>query len=995
MVKQILDFSENNGLVLYNKLANAQNSYERLYLFDAAKLNVYGVFFRRYFKAKDAVAYKSEPSVCIFLEEQIPINSKKHYEVHAALWSEGKIDIYIILKGNSRLDIYNVKKPAEKIDNDLSLQNLLLASDSIINLNKERFSAKLFGQGTFWEQKENQHHINVNNSPYKHLVEYLMSIRKEFNQNEEYDLSSETVDKLLVLTILIKFLEEKKDTFDDRSTLDEIYSKYSIQSIEEIQGGHQLLSVIKDLSNELNGKIFDQFNSDEKHKIQNTSLSLLSNFLKADVELKTGQVFLWQQYSFQHLPAEVISAIYENFIQAEAEIDGTGHEKGVVYTPIHLVNFLIDEVMPLDNPPTSFIEKGSYKILDPTCGSGVFLVAAYKRLVQWWTILESQKTGKIVYPDLSTAQKILEDNLFGVDVKATAVRVTIFGLTTALLDFLTPKQVWGKLKFKDLTYRNIVHADPPSGFFKWALDAKNKGLRFSLTIGNPPFNPEKRESKEKVLDEKIIKSLNLKHKNIPRKNFALHFFETSMLLTDRICMIIPSSALLYDKSANEYRRNLFTNYSVSHIYDFTHLRETLFVKKGGEKKTGRTPVVAVFAVNKITQFKPIQHTVVKRTISVEQKLRFEIDDYDNHLVKWDWAVDPERQFVWKTNLLGGGRLFHLIARFKSLKSLGDVIRENEGWYEIRGFEGGSKHTTDGCDKIVSISENGDAHIVHNTTIKTSRLKDEFMYEPPFLVIDQVIGSSNIPVFLASTEKFPRKSKLYYNRDFIGISAPSSGENLLKKIYDSFRRQSENSLDYRLFVTSIGSSSLVLTETDINKSEILSVPFAGDPDLLKLTEPEKIIQNDVLKYYLHLGKAISGKSDGSILHKEVTQTELFDYGKVLCSELNDIYAQEKNFWQLGKVYKMASFTVFQIGFGLGGDLKHEIIAGGLDEKVEELINNETSNKGVTYHRVIRLYDHFEGFDCIYFVKPNAVRYWLRSIALRDADETFVELREEGY
>jgi len=650
--------------------------------------------------------------------------------------------------------------------------------------------------------------------------------------------------------------------------------------------------------------------------------------------------------------------------------------------------------MPLDNPPQSFIEKGEYKILDPTCGSGVFLVAAYKRLLQWWAIQESQRTGQIEYPDVLTAQKILEDNIFGVDVKKTAVRVTIFGLTTALLDFLTPKEVWSKLKFKDLAYRNIVPGEPPTGFFKWALKAKNEGMHFSLAIGNPPFNTEKKVKKEQVLDESIIEALDLKHKNIPRKNFALHFFETAMLLTDRICMIIPSSVLLYDKLANDYRKNLLSNYSVSHIYDFTHLRETLFVKKG-EKKTGRTPVVALFAENKPTQFNPIQHTVIKRTISVEQKLRFEIDDYDIHHVKWDWAVDPEKQFVWKTNLLGGGRLFHLIDKFKSFKSLKDLIKENDSWAEIRGFEGGSKQTIEGCDRIVSISENGEAEILRNTTIKTSKLKDVFMYEPPFLIIDQVIGTSNVPVFLASTDTCPQKSRLYYNRDFFGISAPLSGENLLREIYKSFRRKKERLLDYRFFIVSVSSSSLVLTETDVNKSEILSVPFSSDENLLKLSDAEEILQNDVLNYYLHLGKAISDKSDGSILHREVRHTELLEYGQVLCSELNDIYARNGNIWQLGKVFKMPSFTVFQIGFGIKGGLKHEFIRGDLDKKVEELINNEVSNRGATFRRIVRLYDHVDGFDCVYFIKPNALRYWLKSIALRDADETFVKLRKEGY
>ncbi|WP_162128707.1 hypothetical protein [Flavobacterium phycosphaerae] len=79
-------------------------------------------------------------------------------------------------------------------------------------------------------------------------------------------------------------------------------------------------------------------------------MNLLANFLRANINLKTNQLFIWEQYSFKHLPAEVISAIYENFIQAESVRNTGGKEKGVVYTPIHLVNLLIDEVMPLDKP---------------------------------------------------------------------------------------------------------------------------------------------------------------------------------------------------------------------------------------------------------------------------------------------------------------------------------------------------------------------------------------------------------------------------------------------------------------------------------------------------------------------------------------------------------------------------------------------------------------------------------------------------------------------
>ncbi|PZX59627.1 N-6 DNA methylase [Algoriphagus ratkowskyi] len=994
MKTQILDFTEDNGLVLCSKGSAAQNNYERLYISEVKKLNAYAVFFRRFFKNKeDIAAYKSEPVVCIFQEADVPVNSPRHKEIHAALWSESKIDVYII-SGKTRLDIYNVRKPAERIrENELSVEKLKFPLDAVKVLDKKRSAAHLFGTGTFWEQIENQNQINLDKSPYVHLINYLMKVRKGFNERSK-ELELETIDKILVLSILVKFLEEKKDL--GQSTLDEIFSKNQINSFVEAVENGKFLNVLGDLSTEFNGRVFDQFTPLEKEQIEKIDMSLLAQFLRAESDLNTQQLFLWKQYSFQHLPAEVISAIYENFIQEEAEEDGKGREKGVVYTPIHLVNFMVDEVMPLGNPPASFIENGTYKILDPTCGSGVFLVAAYKRLLQWWAIAKSEENGEIQYPDAWTAQKILEDNIFGVDVKKTAVRVTIFGLTTALLDYLTPKEVWGKLKFKDLSTKNIVEVKPPTGFFQWALDAKNEGRHFSLVIGNPPFNPEKNVSKVKVLDPKILDSLELKHTRIPRKNFALHFFEASMLLADRICMIIPSNVILYDKSneAKAYRESLFTNYSVSDIYDFTHLRESLFVKKGSGKKVGRTPVVTLFAENRPSEFQPINHTVVKRTISVEQKVRFEIDEYDRHLVKWDWAVDPKKQFVWKTNLLGGGRLFHLIYRLSMLLSFKEYIKNN-GWDYSVGYklEGSNKKKSVAYlqgREIINTStfdenENFSTYTEENSDFAEPRI--ESIYSPPHLIYKVNLGLKHIPIHLS--DKY-----LGFKDKLVGIHAPQGERYKLLEIYDRFKNREYSKL-MRLWVLSTSSETLINLETACKKEDIDSVPYPINLNKVALSHEESIIQKDVLDYFIHLGKQITKKSGGAILHHPVREKQLQEYGEVLCSELNDIYAKDGNRWQSGKVYRMPSYTVYQIGFGVDGKLKQEFVDDQLDDSIESLIKNDAANRGAAYKRIVRLYDHVGGFDCVYFIKPNALRYWLKSIALRDADETFLDFRDGGY
>ena len=46
------------------------------------------------------------------------------------------------------------------------------------------------------------------------------------------------------------------------------------------------------------------------------------------------------------------------------------------------------------------------------------------------------------------------------------------------------------------------------------------------------------------------------------------------------------------------------------------------------------------------------------------------------------------------------------------------------------------------------------------------------------------------------------------------------------------------------------------------------------------------------------------------------------------------------------------------------------------------------------RVCRVARLFDG-NCLFFLKPKPLRFWLRSIAVRDADETFTELRRQGY
>ena len=166
---------------------------------------------------------------------------------------------------------------------------------------------------------------------------------------------------MMVVSILIKYLEEREDEFGNKVFPSDFFSRFGANSskfTDVLKTPGSYLKLLDYLSKHFNGGVFE-LEEEERNYISNQDLSRFGQFLDGDTD--GIQFVFWRLYSFNDLPVELISNIYEEFL---------GKQPGVVYTPPYLVNFLLDEVMPLSNENTEF------KILDPSCGSGVFLVGA-------------------------------------------------------------------------------------------------------------------------------------------------------------------------------------------------------------------------------------------------------------------------------------------------------------------------------------------------------------------------------------------------------------------------------------------------------------------------------------------------------------------------------------------------------------------------------------------------------------------------------------------
>lgn len=210
---------------------------------------------------------------------------------------------------------------------------------------------------------------------------------------------------------------------------------------------------------------------------------------------------------------------------------------GVFYTPRHVVDYILRRTLPPLLTGRTPQQSARLKLLDPSCGTGSFLVPAYEYLLAWhldWYLaqprpeqylrgaaspLARNAQGQDVL-SLSERRRILCDNLFGVDIDSRAVRAARSALLATLHEGMpegAPRLEVPELErnircgnaLVDFTHdalsgpsasRAMKRLNP----FDWH-DAQNgfgavmAAGGFDAIIGNPPYRRE-RDFKE-LLDE--------------------------------------------------------------------------------------------------------------------------------------------------------------------------------------------------------------------------------------------------------------------------------------------------------------------------------------------------------------------------------------------------------------------------------------------------------------------------------------------------------------
>lgn len=181
-------------------------------------------------------------------------------------------------------------------------------------------------------------------------------------------------------------------------------------------------TLFEQLAADFNGDMFPR-DKQEEGAVTQPHCDVLRSFLMGDADPNQPSLFFWA-YDFQIIPIGLISSIYEEFYHQANEDD-----RGTHYTPGVLVDYVLSQVLTEERLETC------PRILDPACGSGAFLVEAFRRIVRH----RVRRLARQLRPD--ELRDILRDQIVGIDVNEEAVHIAAFSLYLALLNYQEPPDI--------------------------------------------------------------------------------------------------------------------------------------------------------------------------------------------------------------------------------------------------------------------------------------------------------------------------------------------------------------------------------------------------------------------------------------------------------------------------------------------------------------------------------------------------------------------------
>lgn len=792
------------------------------------------------------------------------------------------------------------------------------------------------------------------------LLSNLKDVRRSL---QSMGLPVQYIHDLLARIIFVQFLFDRKDS-DGHSALNsnklrELYDSGILSNtytdLADILCSYDDTYALFDwLNQHFNGDLFPGKDGigqnqpaiwdEEKQVVQSEHIQKLAEFVRGDMRMQDKQLCLWQRYAFDVIPLEFISSIYEEFVGKESGV-------GIHYTRDYVVDLMLDQVLPWES------EQWNLSILDPACGSGIFLVRAYQRLIYRW---------KCAHPDNDIPPDVLKhmlgQNLMGIDLDEHAVRVTSFSLYLAMCDEIEPRHYWSnteRVRFPPLRNKRIIQSDFFAENIPTFRTTEDAGS-YDIVIGNPPWG-------RNTLTALAHQWLNDYQWDVANKDIGIPFVVKSAYLTKPhgwICMVQSTNALLANLSgpAVKLRQRIFLGFKkVESVINFAAFQATSVHLFKGVK----APACILTLCNVEPDGEAFWYECPKPRY--EDANRIVIEEHDIHSI---YPQDIEQEpAIWSILMWGGERDRDLIRRLGRHTNLQKLHSQ----------------------KIVKTQRDRIPENEPSLLIKLSWIQDIQRFQAKIVQSNLNLGEA------------------VYSGHFMSVHAPQADMSFLETCCACYNSKFAT---YYMFLTS-GRLALARSETKIEELRNLPLPPSSSValegidtldaldkrvyELFGLHEADVILIEDMMQYTLNDFKGVQPRPGYQPTHRRDAATsqqepELQRYCEVMLKVLKATYGQDKS---IGAVIlseiNQQQLPMRMVGIYLNDPTLNDVQVEALES--QELRKNLTTlyNKAQdsdNYQRCVRTYDsnHVQGNTVliVYIIKPDQIRYWTRSMALRDAD-----------
>ncbi len=398
-----------------------------------------------------------------------------------------------------------------------------------------------------------------------------------------------------------------------------------------------------------NGDLFKPHSQLEALNISDELLNELEQLWEYDFDSDVSVTILG--HIFEQSIAD-LDQIYES-INDENELEisqkhhgTTGKRKkdGVVYTPDFITEWIVKHTFDAYLKQSQSAIKyevdtlawwqayrdklATTRICDPACGSGAFLVAAFKYLKKEFKQINTRLDELGEKGDLfskSLNDDILNNNLFGVDLNSESVEIARLSLWLVTAEKGKPLT---SLKENIKQGNSIVnHKNSDKNAFRWSIEGF---IEFDIVLGNPPYVRQEQLSSIKAYLERYYN--NTYH---GMADLYTYFFELGLKILKKGGHLgyISSSTFFKTGSGANLRQHLSIQANLNTIVDFGDLQ--IF--------KGVTTYPAILLMTKPSQVRknPPKYQYIKFWNVLSKKL----DDFNTEMQKPKWGAMPQAKLA--------------------------------------------------------------------------------------------------------------------------------------------------------------------------------------------------------------------------------------------------------------------------------------------------------------------------------------------------------------